>query len=111
MNIPGACWPARVAKSVSSGFKKTLPQNIRSRATAEDSVDNGHIYIRTHKRKKNWVGRASLQKHHVINVARRTLQNKHTDYGTEEMRGSNLRPEDQQKIKENFKPMCKSIPV
>lgn len=58
MNIPGACWPARVAKSVSSGFKKTLPQNIRSRATAEDSVDNGHTYIHTHKRKKKlgWEG-------------------------------------------------------
>lgn len=73
MNIPGACWPARVAKSLSSGFKKTLPQNIRSRATAEDSVDNGYTYIHTHKRKKNWFGRVSLPKHHVINVARRTL--------------------------------------
>lgn len=58
---------------MSSGFKKTLPQNIMSGATAEDSVDNGHTYISTQKRKKDWFGRASFPKHHVINVARRTL--------------------------------------
>lgn len=55
-NIPGAGWPVRVGKSVSSRFNKTLPQKIR-RATTEDSVDLGsHIHTHTQKKRRKKMG-------------------------------------------------------